>query len=528
MEVLETDVLVIGAGAAGLCAATAAAPRRVLVLSSGSPETSTCTALAQGGIAAPIGAGDSVAAHVTDTLRAACHSSVDQVATSVIARAAGAVEFLETAGVIFDHSGSGHALHLEAGHSLPRVLHVDGDRTGRAVLNALLARARESAHIALRTDVQAVSLLGASDGSIAGALVLDAQGQPLAITARETVLATGGLGRLFANTTNERYATGDGLAMALAAGAYAAGIEFVQFHPTALVSADDPLPLLTEALRGAGATLITGSGRPLMQGRHPHGDLAPRDVVARAVWECRESGEDVLLDARAVFDSARDSDFPAALGTCRARGINPCDQPIPVTAAAHYHMGGLVVDEFGQANLAGLWACGEVAYTGIHGANRLASNSLLEAIVCGRSVGAAIRRSESVRRPWTPKHLSEVAPFNESCDEWSGLRSLMWKHMGPVRDGRDLVRSIRAVRAIRRSLGRESLILRQRCKLAAAMMLAAAAREESRGAHWRRDFPRRDRARDGIAAMRDVPRASRSARPPPVMRDGLPATRPFS
>jgi len=508
-EVLDTDVLVIGAGAAGLCAAMAAAPRRVLVLSAGSPQTSTCTALAQGGIAAPIGPGDSVAAHVSDTLRAGCHSSVNHVAASVIARASAAVEFLENVGVVFDRDQSGHALHLEAGHNRPRVLHAEGDRTGRAILTALVARAREQEHIEFQTDVQVVSLLDAGDGSIAGALVLTGKGQLVAITARETVLATGGIGRLFAHTTNERYAAGDGLAMALARGAHAAGIEFVQFHPTALRSPDDPLRLLTEALRGAGATLITGDGARLMRGRHPRADLAPRDVIARAVWECRESGRDVLLDARAVFGSERGSEFPAALASCSAHGIDPSVQPIPVTAAAHYHMGGLVVDEAGRTNLAGLWACGEVAYTGIHGANRLASNSLLEAIVCGRGVGAEIRRSESVRRPWIAANMPAVAPFDENSDEWMQLRALMWKVMGPVRHGHNLLVAIRTVRAMRRSLGADSLILRQRFNLAAAMMIAAAAREESRGAHWRTDYPQRDHTRDGSGALRAARRTSR-------------------
>ncbi|HEY4644939.1 MAG TPA: L-aspartate oxidase [Steroidobacteraceae bacterium] len=511
LQVLETDVLVVGAGAAGLCTAMAVAPRRALVLSAGKPETSTCTALAQGGIAAPIGPGDSVAAHVADTLLAACHSSVDHVAANVIARAVDAVEFLETAGVVFDHRGSRPALHLEAGHSRPRVLHAEGDRTGRAILNALVARARECEHIAFQTG-QAASLLEASDGSIAGAFALDAEARPLAITARETVLATGGLGRLFEYTTNETYAAGDGLAMALARGALAAGLEFVQFHPTALLSEQDPLPLLTEALRGAGATLFTGSGRRLMLDRHPRGDLAPRDVIARAVWECRESGDEVFLDGRAVFCSARGSEFPAALATCRAHGVDPHEQLIPVTAAAHYHMGGLVVDEYGRTNLEGLWACGEVAYTGLHGANRLASNSLLEAIVCGRSVGAQIRRSESVRRPWISASVPQCAPFDEGCEAWTRLRRLMWKHMGPVRDGPDLVSAIRAIRAIRRSLAADSLILRQRFNLAAAMLNAAAAREESRGAHWRRDFPQRDPTRDGIGALRSIRQRSRGSR----------------
>jgi L-aspartate oxidase len=512
LQVLETDVLVVGSGAAGLCAALAVAPRRVLVLSAGSPETSTCTALAQGGIAAPIGPGDSVAAHVSDTLLAACHSSVDHVAASVIARAADAVEFLETAGVVFDHRGSRPALHLEAGHSRARVLHAEGDRTGRAILNALVARARECRHIAFQTGVQAFSLLEASDGSIGGALVLGSEARPRAITARETVLATGGLGRLFAFTTNESYAAGDGLAMALARGAHAAGLEFVQFHPTALLSAKDPLPLLTEALRGAGATLLTGSGRRLMLGLHPRGDLAPRDVIARAVWECRESGDEVFLDARAVFSSARRNEFPAAFATCCAHGVDPREQAIPVTAAAHYHMGGLVVDACGHTNLAGLWACGEVAYTGLHGANRLASNSLLEAIVCGRSVGAAISRSKSVRRRWISTGVPECVPFDENCEAWTQLRRLMWKDMGPVRDGPDLVRAIRTVRAMRRSLAADSLILRQRFDLAAAMLIAAAARQESRGAHWRRDFPQRDRTRDGIGALRSSRHRSRASR----------------
>jgi len=497
MESLETDVLVVGAGAAGLCAAIHAAPRRVLLLApQGTP--GTCTELAHGGIAAPLAAGDSVAQHVADTIVAADHSASEQCAGSIIGTAAEAIGFLQAAGVQFDRCATGHDLHLEAGHGMARILHADGDRTGAAIHRALLAVARASAHIVFGDDALAISLLRGRHG-IAGVLALRAAGRPCLVHAAETVLATGGLGQLFDATTNSRAATGDGLAMALAHGARVAGLEFVQFHPTALRSTVDPLPLLTEALRGAGAMLVA-DGRRFMPAIDTRGDLAPRDIVARAVWHEQQRGADVRLDARAVFAGTQACDFPAARAACLALGIDPAETPAPVTCAAHFHMGGIVIDAQGRSSIPGLWAAGEVAYTGLHGANRLASNSLLEAVVVGSAAGRAIARGawrHPEPLPWRAEEPQRL-PQNE---QWQALRSLMGRALGPVRHGRELKLARASVLELLETVPARFLQLRQRFALASAMIAAALRRTESRGAHCRSDFVMRNPALDGSGAL---------------------------
>jgi L-aspartate oxidase len=496
MDSIDTDVLVVGAGAAGLCAAISAAPRRVLLAFADDPRAASSTALAQGGIAAPLGAGDSVRSQWVDTLAAGCHSSDRRAALRVIRAAGEAVRFLSGVGVRFDQGASGWRMHLEAGHSRPRVLHAEGDRTGRAILEALLAHAAGCGHIEQLPGLRVASLLRGEDGDIAGALGFDRQGAPVRIGARDTVLATGGLGGLFPFTTNGRHAGGDGLAMALGCGARVAGLEFIQFHPTALETPEDPAPLLTEALRGAGAILLDAHGDRLMHGAHPLSDLAPRDVVARAVWACRLRGEAVWLDATAVFRGEHAGEFPLALHTCRAHGLDPAREPVPVTAAAHYHMGGIAVDALGRTSLPGLWACGEVACTGMHGANRLASNSLLEAVVCGRIAGESLARSSPA--PCRPR--APAAPAADvAADRHGGaaqLREIMGRCMGPLRHEGELLGGLRELTALRERLAPEALTTRRRLELAIAMVRAALVRRESRGAHWRSDFPQRDPAAD--------------------------------
>jgi L-aspartate oxidase len=493
----EAPVVVIGAGAAGLCVALNAAPRRVLVMAPDSANTS-CTELAKGGIAAPLAADDSVALHVADTTRAADHSGCRAMTQIIIGKALEAINFLERAGVRFDVSSQGRDLHLEAGHRLPRILHADGDQTGAAIHRALYERARVSSHIEFMTDASAVSL--ADDGDrITGVIALRADGSALEVCASETVLATGGLGQLFAATTNAKSASGDGLAMALAKGAGVAGLEFVQFHPTALRSSLDPLPLMTEALRGAGATL-TVEGRRFMVDVDARAELAPRDVVARAVWAEQQRGGDVVLDARGVFNAAQAEGFPAALAACRAQGIEPARTPIPVTCAAHFHMGGIVVDEYGRTSLPGLWAAGEVAYTGLHGANRLASNSLLEAVVIGTSAGRTIaRRPEHGRSGRNAGHLSPV-PCDGGSSQWRRLRHLLWAALGPVRERAGLESGLSEIRRLKSELAPDEITMILRLDLAEAMVVAALRREESRGAHWRSDFTQRNTALDGARA----------------------------
>ncbi|MBS0393638.1 MAG: FAD-binding protein, partial [Proteobacteria bacterium] len=402
---LAADVLVVGAGIAGMCAALGAAPRQVLLLCPAAPADSASSSLAQGGIAAPLGPADSVHSHVLDTLAAAAHSADRDVVERVVGAAPAAIAFLEGLGVSFDRDERALSLHLEAGHSHARVLHAAGDRSGAAIVAALWTRVRGAGHVRCLTGWRALRLLRDGERRVAGALVVDAGGRRWQVRARDTVLATGGLGQLFERTTNAAEATGDGLAMALEAGARTAALEFVQFHPTALAVPADPLPLLTEALRGAGAVLVTQAGARVMAGVHPRADLAPRDVVARAVYERALRGERVLLDATAVFRGPQAHAFPQARAIALRHGLDPAREPLPVTAAAHYHMGGVLADGQGRTSLDGLWACGEVACTGLHGANRLASNSLLEAVHFGRAVGAAL-----AAMPGAPLHPAAQVP----------------------------------------------------------------------------------------------------------------------
>jgi L-aspartate oxidase len=502
---LDTDVLVVGAGVAGLCAALAASRRRVLLLCPVAPAAGSSSALAQGGIAAPLGGGDSVELHVGDTLAAAAHSADPETVTRVVAAAADAIAFLEHAGVRFDRAAGGRSLHLEAGHCRPRIVHADGDRSGAAIVAALWQRAAEAGHVEILRGTRAIDLLYAPGRGVGGVRAVDARGRQMLIRARQTLLATGGIGRMFRYTTNGAGATGDGLAMAHAIGARTAALEFVQFHPTALRVEADPLPLLTEALRGAGARLVTRGGRRVMAGRHELLDLAPRDVVARAVWQEALADEDVLLDATVVFASARAAEFPGARATAGQYGLDPAAVPVPVTAAAHYHMGGLAVDSCGRTTVPGLWACGEVACTGLHGANRLASNSLLEAVVCGRAAGAALGQSASVAGSSAAAVEGALAANPDGHPAWPRLRARLWQALGPVRDGRTLAAALAATRTEYAALPPDEAVLRYRCRLAIAMLRAAAERAESRGAHWRSDCPRRDPRRDGpIAAPADA------------------------
>ena len=424
MSTMDTDVLVLGAGAAGLATALGAGGRRVCVLHA----AETASELAQGGIAAAVSSDDSPARHAVDT-RTAGHGCNDDAAVRVACDGArGAVEWLESQGVRFARSGGAWSLHLEAAHSRPRVLHAGGDTTGAEIMRALRQRAAAATHIELLPSLRATALLRSDDGAC-GVEAETAGGERVAVHARDVVIATGGIGALFSRTTNPACARGDGVAMALAAGARCAALASVQFHPTALDVPQRPLPLISEALRGAGARLLDAGGRPLMRGTHPLGDLAPRDVVAQVVHREQLAGRPVWLDATALRDGDVAQAFPSAYRACRNHGIDPAREPIPVTCAAHYHMGGIAVDLDGQSSLARLWAVGEAACTGLHGANRLASNSLLEAVVFGRRLGAALARARS--RPAARGAVANVALEAAVPGE---LCRLVSKCLGPARD----------------------------------------------------------------------------------------------
>ncbi|MGY0558641.1 MULTISPECIES: L-aspartate oxidase [unclassified Lysobacter] len=479
----RAPVVVVGAGIAGLCAALAAAPRPVLLLGRGARVEDSASMLAQGGIAAALGAGDSVESHVRDTLAAGASCNETAQVRTLAAGAADAVAWLATLGVAFDCDGAGLMLGREGGHTSARIVHAGGDATGAGVMAALSAAASRAPHIQWRGGVDVDALrLGA--GRVGGVRLRDGDHSAWVDT-DAVVLATGGIGSLFARTTNPAGSDGAGLALALAAGAQPRDLEFIQFHPTALDVRAKSLPLITEALRGAGARLLDASGQPLMDGVHPLGDLAPRDVVARRVWQARRDGGLVRLDARRL-GICWQCEFPTVLAACIAHGIDPRVSPIPVTPAAHFHMGGLAVDDLSRTSLPGLHAVGEVACTGVHGANRLASNSLLEGVVFGRRLGAHLASGRAAdasavgaSRGVVAKAVSIERGPGLAADGLHGLRALMWHAAGPARSADRLREAITRMEALE-TAGWQA-------RLANAILRAALDRQSSVGAHWRSD-----------------------------------------
>ena len=472
-------VLVIGAGLAGLSAALALAPRRALVLTP-APLMSDCSsAWAQGGMAAALSPDDDAERHAADTIAAGA-GLVDPVMASLLTREGpDAVRWLASLGAPFDRDADGaFAQSLEAAHSRPRVARVKGDQAGAAIMQAVAGAIHARPTVQMR-EARALALLQDVGGRVRGALV-EQNGRLIEITAAAVLLATGGVGGLYAVTTNPAAVRGEGLAMAALAGARIADPEFVQFHPTAIDVAADPAPLATEALRGEGARLVDSQGQPFMALHHPMGDLAPRDVVARAIHRQIAGGLGAFLDCRQAVGEHFPDEFPAVFAACQAAGLDPRHAPIPVAPAAHYHMGGVWTDEDGRTSLDGLYAVGECAATGVHGANRLASNSLLEAAVFGLRAGRAARaESDPHTAVLHVEPRPELAPGN-----LPSLRRAMSLHAGVERSGAGLSRLLGGIDTLSARHG-ESL------PMITARLIAQAAldREESRGAHWRSDFP---------------------------------------
>src|SRR6476620_11852415 len=421
-ERIRTRFLVVGSGVAGLHAAWRASEHGdVLVLTKRSLFDSA-TAYAQGGIAAALGAGDSPALHRQDTLAAGA-ALCDAAAVQVLVEEGPArVRELQTAGAEFDLDPAGElVLGREAAHSKNRIVHAHGDQTGAEVARTLIARVRASRRIKVLERARVLDLV-VSRGACLGVRASVA-GKPVEILADATILATGGCGQVYRYTTNPVVATGDGFAIAHRAGVKLADMEFVQFHPTALDTPENPLALISEAVRGEGAKLLNADGKRFMRDRHRLAELAPRDVVARAIFREQAGGRKVYLDARQLGVGFKKR-FPGIYALCKARGIDPSRQLIPVTPAAHYMMGGIVVDLTGRSSLKRLYACGEVSRTGVQGANRLASNSLLEGLVFAERVARDLVQTPKLatvprKQSWRVPPLADRGAAELAADEIS-------------------------------------------------------------------------------------------------------------
>ncbi len=461
--------VIVGAGLAGMLTALSLAEPCMLVCPSLKAATSS-TGLAQGGVAAAIGAGDDATLHLADTLAAGDGLVEAGAAGQILAGAAGAIARLAGFGVRFDRDCDGApALGLEAAHARRRIVHAFGDGTGAEIHRALAAAVRAAPHIRL-VEGRRVRRLQLCDGRIAG-LWLDDTFVP---TAR-VILATGGVGGLFMATTNPAGSIGGGLALGLRAGAQLQDPEFVQFHPTALDCGRFPLPLVSEAVRGEGAILVDGEGQRFMADM-PGAELAPRDVVARAIHARIACGQKVYLDARGICHGAFADRFPAIAAVCRAFGVDPSHDPIPVRPAAHYHMGGLATDLSGRTTVPGLWAVGEVASTGLHGANRLASNSLLEA------AAMAPRVADSIADAPAAGPIAEAAPPSDTGDAaLEQVRRILGRDLALIRDEAGLTRAVAQLLPLADTSDPALVGL--------AMAVGAFERRESRGGHWRSDHP---------------------------------------
>lgn len=467
-----TRPVIIGGGMAGLACALSMAPKPVVVLAGAPGADTTSSSLAQGGLAAAVGEDDSTEFHLRDTLVAGAGLCEESVARVLIESAPQTVQTLESWGVRFDRNARGAlALGLEAAHSHRRIVHAQGAATGAAIMRVLREKARQTPSIMMIEDAEATKLM-LQDGAICGVVFRQSFSKRTgSIASDQVILASGSACALWRRTTVPGTSWGQGIALAARAGATLRDMEFVQFHPTALDSAKTPLPLLSEALRGEGALLVTDKGERFVD------ELAPRDVVARAVWSEQQAGRRVFLDARTLTNFAEK--FPALAQICFDAGLDPSTTLLPITPVAHYHMGGIATDANGRTTVQGLWACGECACTGLHGANRLASSSLLEAFVMGARVSKDVEeRSSRV----IIRDVFEQTAFSSDLGEETAVRTIMNDYLGLVREERSMTEGLEKLTR----LSCESAFI------ARMIAHAALARKESRGAHFRNDYATQD------------------------------------
>jgi len=500
---MTAPVIVVGGGIAGLSVALGLGECIVLTRpGAGSSE------LAQGGIAAVVDPADDPADHAADTLRVSGGIGDPAAASTVTAAAAERIAWLVDLGARFDRDPTGRlTLGREAGHGRRRIVHATGDATGAEVMRALEAAVADHPDITVLEGWELVDLAVAGDG-VAGVVALDRTGEPVVLPAAAVVLATGGLGAAYLRTTNPPEVTGDGLAVAARAGVTLADLEFVQFHPTALAVDADPVPLLTEALRGEGAILVDETGHRFMPEVHPDAELAPRDIVARAIAARIAAGHAVFLDATRAVGEVFPTRFPTVWASARRAGIDPRVEPLPVTPTEHYHMGGIATDLDGRTSLPGLWAVGEVGCTGLHGANRLASNSLLEGMVLGARAAVSIRtarRDGNASAARVPQDAFAVTRGDDP-DTIRRLRTAMWERVGIVRDDTGLRSALATFAGIEGS----SLRTRNLPLVGRLIAGAALARTESRGAHFRADHPHPDPTMAHRSFVTPVPAPTRT------------------
>jgi L-aspartate oxidase len=490
---IRTRFLVVGSGVAGLHTAWRASATGEVVVLTKRTLFDSATAYAQGGIAAALGAGDSPELHRNDTLAAGAALCDAQAVEVLVKEGPARVHDLFTAGADFDVDPSGRfKLGREAAHSRRRIVHAHGDQTGAEVARTLIERVKESSRIHVSEKTRVLDLIIDHERCIGVRATVS--GQATEFIADAVVLATGGCGQVYRYTTNPEVATGDGYAIAHRAGVKLADMEFVQFHPTAIDTPENPLALVSEAVRGEGAVLLNAAGERFMPKRHKLAELAPRDIVAREIFREQHSGKQVFLDARKLGRSF-EKRFPGIFALCRARGIDPRKELIPVTPAAHYMMGGIVTDLAGRSSLPRLYACGEVSRTGVHGANRLASNSLLEGLVFAERVARDMVGMEKLERlphkaRWTAPPLADRGAAQVAADD---IRRVMWLNAGIDRTAAGLRLCLESLDGIAERLPVGATEETNMVETARLIAEAALLRKESRGGHYRSDFPRTKR-----------------------------------
>ncbi len=491
-SVTTERVVIVGAGLGALYAALTLAPYPVLMISPEVLGEGASSAWAQGGVAAAMDARDTPEDHARDTVLAGAGTVDAHVATAVCDEAREHILNLTTLGTPFDRTDDGgYVMSREAAHSFARVVRVRGDQAGAEIMKALIATVRDTPSVQVLEGHLATGL-DVVDGRVTGVWVSqsgDERAAPVLVQGAAHLLAGGGSGGLYKLTTNPPRIRGQVIGMAARAGAEIADAEFVQFHPTAIACGEDPAPLATEALRGEGAILINKQGKRFMERLHPDAELAPRDIVARGIYAQTQAGYEPALDTREAIGPEIMTQYPAVAEACLRSGIDPVTQPIPVAAAAHYHMGGIKVDDEGRASLNGLWCCGECASTGLHGANRLASNGLLEALVYARRAAKSIMAGLGDAAPAPDVHVETQGTIAAPREDLvADLRQIMTDKVGVVRNGADLKDALARIYLIEFSQPNCDALKNM---TATATLIAAAAliREESRGAHFRSDFP---------------------------------------